>query len=90
MSSTRTRVLVCAMLAMALDGLGCAMTKASQTFLIEQALCRTFYKEHDPDVVGLYGHVPEAKCKMEALQSQVAVFAVSLDFSILVTGAQFC
>ena len=75
------------MLAMALDGLGNAMTRASQTFLIEQALCRAFYTGHDPDVVGPDGDVPEAMCKTEALQSRVAVFAVTLDFSILVTGA---
>ncbi|KAF2023576.1 hypothetical protein EK21DRAFT_105214 [Setomelanomma holmii] len=86
MTSTRARVRVCAMLAMALDGLGCAMTKASQTFLIEQALCRAFYAGHDPDVVGPDGDDPEAMCKTETLQSQVAVFAVTLDFSILVTG----
>jgi hypothetical protein len=88
MSSPRARVVVCAMLAMALDGLGYAMTKASQTFLIEQALCRTFYMEHDPGVVGPDGDVPEAMCKTATLQSHVAVFAVTLDFSILVTGAQ--
>lgn len=76
------------MLAMALDGLGTAMTKASQTFLIEQALCRDFYTTHDPNVVGPNGDVPEAMCKTEALQSQVAIFAVTLDFSILVTCAQ--
>ncbi|CAN9469169.1 unnamed protein product [Alternaria alternata] len=71
---------------MALDGLGCAMTRASQTFLIEQALCRAYYTSHDPDVVSPDGHVPEAMCKMEKLQSQVAVFAFTLDFSILITG----
>lgn len=89
MSSTRTRVLACAMLAMALDGLGTAMTKASQTFLIEQALCRDFYTRNDPDVVGSDGHVPESLCKTEIMQSRVAVFAVTLDFSILVTGTRF-
>jgi hypothetical protein len=75
------------MLAMALDGLGTAMTRASQTFLIEQSLCRDFYSEHDPDVVGHNGDVPEAMCKTEALQSQVAVFAVTLDFSTLIISA---
>ncbi|KAH6623166.1 hypothetical protein F5144DRAFT_582543 [Chaetomium tenue] len=85
MASTRTRVSVCAMLAMALDGLGVAMTKASQTFLIEQALCRAFYTAHDPNVVGPDGDVPEAMCKSEPLQSQVAFLSALLDFSILIT-----
>lgn len=87
MSPPRPRVSVrwCAMLAMALDGLGVAMTKASQTFLIEQALCRAFYVAHDPVVVGPDGRVPEARCKAEALQSRVALFAATLDFAILLT-----
>jgi hypothetical protein len=85
MSSTRARVSVCAMLAMALDGLGVAMTKASQTFLIEQALCRAFYNAHDPNLVGPDGDVPEAMCKAEPLQSQVAFLSALLDFSILIT-----
>ncbi|KAK4147334.1 uncharacterized protein C8A04DRAFT_34063 [Dichotomopilus funicola] len=85
MASTRARVSVCAMLAMALDGLGVAMTKASQTFLIEQALCRAFYTAHDPKIVGPDGDVPEAMCKTEPLQSQVAFLSALLDFSILIT-----
>jgi len=72
---------------MALDGLGVAMTKASQTFLVEQALCRAFYTAQDPSVIGPDGRVPEARCKTESLQSQVAVFAATLDFSILIVGA---
>jgi len=88
MSSARARVLTCAMLAMALDGLGYAMTRASQTFLIEQSLCRAYYTAYDPDVVGHNGDIPEAMCKTEMLQSHVAVLATTLDFSILVTGGQ--
>jgi hypothetical protein len=78
------------MLAMALDGLGCAMTKASQTFLIEQAVCRAYYTEHDPSFVTPDGRVPEALCKTEELQSRVTLFAAGLDFSMLITCAPLC
>ncbi|RYO48954.1 hypothetical protein AA0113_g9732 [Alternaria arborescens] len=81
----RLSVQWCAMLAMALDGLGCAMTKASQTFLIEQAICRAYYTEHDPSFVTPDGRVPEALCKTEELQSRVTLFAAGLDFSMLIT-----
>lgn len=86
MSRMRARISRCAMLAMALDGLGVAMTRASQTFLLEQALCRTYYTEHDPRVVYGNGNIPEDLCKIEPLQSRLAFFAAALDFSILITG----
>jgi hypothetical protein len=69
------------------DGLGYAMTRASQTFLIEQALCRNYYVQHDPDVLGPDGRVPESMCKTEQLQLEVAFVAATLDFSILIACA---
>jgi hypothetical protein len=69
------------------DGLGYAMTRASQTFLIEQALCRDYYAQHDPGLLGPDGRVPEAMCKTEQLQSRVAFVAATLDFSTLIVCA---
>ncbi|KAE8137455.1 major facilitator superfamily domain-containing protein [Aspergillus pseudotamarii] len=75
-----------AMLIMALNGLAYAMVDVSQTFLVEQALCRQFYASSDPDVILPDGSVPESRCKIKPVQSEVAVLSGLLTWSILMVG----
>ncbi|KAL7935557.1 major facilitator superfamily domain-containing protein [Trichoderma chlorosporum] len=98
--STRIRIRICiwvaglmsrstqwkAVTVMAVDGFGYAMAKSSQTFLIEQMLCRTFYAASDPTVIRPDGSVPEDMCKTENLQSQVAFLSSTLNFTLLVAS----
>ncbi|KAE8329418.1 major facilitator superfamily domain-containing protein [Aspergillus sergii] len=75
-----------AMVIMALTGLAYAMIDVSQTFLVEQALCRQFYAGSNPDMILPDGSVPEAMCKIKQVQSEVAVLSGLLTLSILVVG----
>ncbi|RDL36297.1 Major facilitator superfamily, general substrate transporter [Venustampulla echinocandica] len=75
-----------AMTVMTVDGFGYALAKSSQTFLIEQALCRAFYTSNDPSVVRPDGSVPEDMCKTEDLQSQVAFLSSMLNFTLLIAS----
>ncbi|KHN99774.1 Major facilitator superfamily domain, general substrate transporter [Metarhizium album ARSEF 1941] len=75
-----------AMTVMAVDGFGYALAKSAQTFLIEQALCRTFYAISDPAVIRPDGSVPEDRCKTEHLQSQVAFLSSTLNLTLLMAS----
>lgn len=77
-----------AILVMALDGFGNTLNRSSQTFLIEQALCRAFYTSNKPAVIRPDGSVPEEMCKAKGLQAQVAPLSSMVDLSILLVGAR--
>jgi hypothetical protein len=74
------------MFVLAVDGFAYALAMSSQTFLIEQSLCRSLYTTTDPAVIRPDGSVPEHKCKMETLQSEVAFYSGLLNVSIMITG----
>ncbi|KAH0598372.1 hypothetical protein MHUMG1_03670 [Metarhizium humberi] len=75
-----------AMTVMTVDGFGFALAKSAQTFLIEQALCRSFYAISDPAVIRPDGSVPEDMCKTDDLQSQVAFLSSTLNFTLLIAS----
>ncbi|KID88389.1 Major facilitator superfamily domain, general substrate transporter, partial [Metarhizium majus ARSEF 297] len=75
-----------AMTVMTVDGFGFALAKSAQTFLIEQALCRSFYAIRDPAVIRPDGSVPEDMCKTDDLQSQVAFLSSTLNFTLLIAS----
>lgn len=74
------------MTVMTVDGFGFALAKSAQTFLIEQALCRSFYAISDPAVIRPDGSVPEDMCKTDDLQSQVAFLSSTLNFTLLIAS----
>jgi hypothetical protein len=57
---------------MILDSMGISMMDTGQIFLMEQALCRDFYSKTSPDLILPDGSVPEASCKLESVQAQLA------------------
>lgn len=51
---------------------GC-MTEAPQTRLYESVICRDYYNTHYPSAIGDDGNVPEAMCKIESIQGDIAM-----------------
>ena len=49
------------------------VTIAPLTALLEQSLCRTWYRSHDPSLISPGGSVEEQFCKIEPIQAEVAV-----------------
>ena len=49
------------------------VTIAPLTALLEQSLCRTWYRSHDPSLINPGGSVEEQLCKIEPIQAEVAV-----------------
>lgn len=51
---------------------GC-MTEAPQIRLYESVVCRDYYTTHDPSAIRDDGTIPEASCKIESIQADLAV-----------------
>ena len=49
------------------------ITVAPLTALLEQALCRAYYRDRDPSLIKPGGHIQERFCKLEFIQSELAV-----------------
>lgn len=49
------------------------VTIAPLTALLEQSLCRTWYRSHDPSLINPGGSVEEQCCKIEPIQAELAV-----------------
>ncbi|MCJ1304184.1 hypothetical protein MMC08_006996 [Hypocenomyce scalaris] len=52
---------------------GTIIQEAPKTRLFESIFCYHFYREHDPSFIGADGTVPEHFCKIEPVQSDVAM-----------------
>ena len=52
---------------------GNTVQEAPKTRLFESIFCSNFYREHDPSFIGEDGIVPERFCKIEPVQSDVAM-----------------
>jgi hypothetical protein len=70
-SSTWIIVIVCLIL-ITLGG-GDQLMTAPETRLFEAIICRTYYESHDPGSIGRDGWVPELLCKIEPVESEVAL-----------------
>lgn len=68
---TYTFALIIALLIL-LNG-GNILQEAPKTRLFESIFCSHFYREHDPSLIGGDGTVPEHFCKIEPVQSDVAM-----------------
>lgn len=49
-----------------------AFTEAPLLWLYESMACKEYYRVHDPSVIGPHGAIPEEKCKLDAVQQEVA------------------
>lgn len=54
--------------------------------LVELSICRAYYLEHDPVIVGHNGHVDESMCKINAIQAELAFVSGWLSFFETVPG----
>ncbi|KAH8812723.1 serine carboxypeptidase S28-domain-containing protein [Xylogone sp. PMI_703] len=71
---------------MSLIRLGNAMVGTTRVFLMEQTLCRTFYKISDPSAILPNGRIPEIKCKIDPVQSELALLHGAFNVGILIAG----
>ena len=63
------------LIALTVVALGCGevLIVSPQTRLIESILCRKYYDTHDSSIVGRDGWLPEKLCKIEPVESGVAL-----------------
>ncbi|KAI9693456.1 MAG: hypothetical protein M1820_009249 [Bogoriella megaspora] len=54
-------------------GAGDLLTQSPQTRIFEAIICRRYFKKHDPSVIGQNDWVPERLCKIEPVESGVAL-----------------
>jgi hypothetical protein len=54
--------------------------------LMELAVCRRYHLSHEPKNVDHYGNVPEALCKIDVVQSQLAMLRAYLSVLNSVAG----
>ncbi|KAI8629727.1 hypothetical protein F5Y19DRAFT_464418 [Xylariaceae sp. FL1651] len=74
------------MLILAVADLGDAIFRSARLFLIEQALCRSYYQTEDPVVVAPNGSVEEYRCKSDSLQADVSMVYGLFDVLTLLCG----
>jgi hypothetical protein len=79
-----TKTVFCGLLAIAFISISYAFIEAPLYRLYEVALCKGYYREHNPSVVEPGGQIPEEKCKVVSIQQDLAI--------LLTTQAQidFC
>jgi hypothetical protein len=49
------------------------ITIAPPIALFERSICRTYYASHVPHVIRPDGYVPEALCKLDSIQVELAI-----------------
>ncbi|KAJ9326472.1 hypothetical protein DTO027B5_304 [Paecilomyces variotii] len=75
-----------AVLVLALVVAGTSMLSTARVYMIEQALCRTYYSTVSPDKILPSGSVPEQECKLDQIQADVALLSGCFHVSSLVPG----
>jgi hypothetical protein len=65
---------------------GSGLRFAPELRLMELAVCRRYHFSHDPSNVDDYGNVPEALCKTDVVQSQLAMLRAYLSVLNSVAG----
>lgn len=76
-----------------LVGLVCILQNVGQNFiarplnrLIELAICREYYQRHDPTVIEPDGNITERFCKLQEVQTRLAVLNGAISMSALTVG----
>jgi hypothetical protein len=75
-----------AILILAVADLGDAIFRSARLFLIEQALCRDYYRIEDPAIIAPDGSVEEYRCKSDSLQADVSMVYGLFDVLTLLCG----
>lgn len=65
---------------------GSGLRLAPELRLMELAVCRRYHLSHDVKNVDDHGNVPEALCKIDVIQSQLAMLRAYLSVLNSVTG----
>lgn len=65
---------------------GSALRFAPEIRLMELAICRRYYLQHDPSSVDHSGLVPEALCKLDEIQKQLAMLRAWLNVFVSIAG----
>jgi len=64
----------CCMLVMVLISMSYAFSEAPLYRLYESRICVGYWLEHDSTVIDSHGNVPEDKCKLPFIQTDLAMF----------------
>lgn len=65
---------------------GSGLRLAPELRLVELAVCRKYYLSHDPQKLNDHGNVPEALCKIDVVQSQLAMLRAYMSILNSVVG----
>ena len=79
--------ILCGLLCVVVDLAGGARA-ASEVRLFELAICRQYYKLHDPSKIGPppFSYVDERDCKVSVIQSDLAYFRAWKDIFLMIPG----
>ena len=70
--AVRDRILLLGAI-LTLGNLAAVIHQSSRVYLYQQSLCLTYYKAHDPTQIDFQSRVEESMCKVDQVQSQLAV-----------------
>ena len=75
MKKSKPWVLLCFLIffLIAIIDVGAFLAEAPKTRVYEASICLQYYQKHDPSKIGRNGAVPEALCKEDAIQQQMAM-----------------
>ncbi|KAK8210858.1 hypothetical protein IWZ01DRAFT_295935 [Phyllosticta capitalensis] len=83
--------LLCGLLSLVAD-LGDGITAAPEVRLLEMAVCRDYYRIHEPRRIGPppLSYVPEKYCKVKDIQVELAYLRAVLKILTTVPGKRVC
>ncbi|MCJ1309861.1 hypothetical protein MMC25_003522 [Agyrium rufum] len=79
-SSLHNRVVIILVLLVIAIDLPAYFQSVPRVRLLEGIYCKNYYLEHDPSVIGPGGMVPEAYCKLNSIQKELALLRGWLTF----------
>jgi hypothetical protein len=65
------------MFIMVLASMSNAISETPLLLLYETAICKAYYVVNDPAAIGPGGYIPEAKCKLDPIQADLAMIHAS-------------
>jgi hypothetical protein len=68
-----TKTVFWGLLVMAFISMSYSFIEAPLYRLYETNLCKRYYREHNPLVIGLDAEIPEEKCKLDSIQQDLAI-----------------
>lgn len=64
---------VLGLLLIAIVDVGAFLAEPPRTRIFEANICLSYYRQHDPSVIGTDGTIPEKDCKIDAVQQKMAM-----------------